>query len=261
MRRSCLPAVIFCLVLAPVPAQKNGAAGPDDGVTVYKDVVGHLRMAVSPDTGLLAVNGYNGNRSVACCYGSRIIRRTYDTLSRLCKTEIWKTGAAAEAAEYISVQTCAYRGNTSMLQTSSVRHFPDGKLEVTAYDARGRREQYTGYHIDAAGTRIRDSSTKWSYDSRGRVAEQISVSYLPTETVRKTVYSYPVPGREPDCSCYENGTIRIRRVYTDTSRYTETLYFDGGYSVENTYEHGIKSLERFLLNGREIRRNNNANAD
>ena len=52
----------------------------------------------------------------------------------------------------------------------------------------------------------------------------------------------------------ENGELRIKTVYKNSTDYTKTFYFDNGFSVVNEFVNGIKTSEVTKMNGRIMRR-------
>ena len=103
----------------------------------------------------------------------------------------------------------------------------------------------------------------WSYDDQNRVIsfEQIEITYSTDKKGNKiacensvlTKYFYTGAASEPDSDYYENGTLRIRKVHTDSSLYRETLFFDGGIRVVSEYESGNRIYETVYLDGKMLR--------
>ena len=75
-----------------------------------------------------------------------------------------------------------------------------------------------------------------------------------TAHTQKRLYDYSGKGQKPDVDYYENGELRMRTRYNSEKEYTETLFFDGGFSVETTYTNRVKTLEVVFLDGKEQRR-------
>jgi len=48
--------------------------------------------------------------------------------------------------------------------------------------------------------------------------------------------------------------LRLKKNYESNEKFTETAFLDNGFTVETTYNHGIKTLVLQKLNGRVIDR-------
>ena len=58
----------------------------------------------------------------------------------------------------------------------------------------------------------------------------------------------------PDTYFYEDGKLRIKTVYDNSTDFTKTFFFDGGFSVVGKYIAGEKVSETTYLDGRSLRR-------
>ena len=112
---------------------------------------------------------------------------------------------------------------------------------------------------------LNDKMTLKRYDSKGHLTEEESRiwSYKTNsfgrmrveERFTKNVYEYGEDERlSPNVFFYENGELHLMRKYLGLDSYSETLYFDGGFSVELIYENGVKKTEIIYLNNVEQRR-------
>ena len=57
-----------------------------------------------------------------------------------------------------------------------------------------------------------------------------------------------------DYKYFENGELRMERVYSAPDDYSEKLVFSGGLYVETFYKDGVKKREIIYANGKESRR-------
>ena len=55
---------------------------------------------------------------------------------------------------------------------------------------------------------------------------------------------------------YENGALRIKRIYSGVDTYTAYMYFDGGYSSETVYENGKRVRDLFFFHDKLVRSRN-----
>jgi hypothetical protein len=72
-------------------------------------------------------------------------------------------------------------------------------------------------------------------------------------TTRTDIYEYKKNESVPDYFYYEDGTLRMKTVYTDTDTYTTTLYFDQEFTVITEYHHGRKASETYIQGKRIMR--------
>jgi hypothetical protein len=74
------------------------------------------------------------------------------------------------------------------------------------------------------------------------------------DTVETTRYAYTERSK-PNAELYRDGVLVHKIEYTAERNYTETYFFEGGFSAVVTYENDEKKQERFFFNGEEIKRN------
>ncbi len=119
------------------------------------------------------------------------------------------------------------------------KKFFDDKLEIYFYDGQNRVLEY--------------ELTTWNYRTNmlGRLfAESLKTKYE---------YSYHAENEDgsiipPDYKYYENGELRMERIYSALDDYSEKLVFPSGLYVETFYKDGVKKREIIYANGKESRR-------
>lgn len=237
-----------------------------------------------------SVNELDGMLYLTDCDDKRIVRRAYDADMRLACTEIFAVPADSRALTCTVRRFVRYNDESRQpyeqesfdysKKTRAVTRFTENGLtdcyelfhteEITAEPEKSTKGKKDKKAQDAAAeekpveTReVQDSKTLWAYDEQNRVLAEESTTWQTEKTKKgekrtahtvKRVYDYSGKGEKPDSAFYENGILRIRTVYESPAVYTETLYFDGGYSVQTTYENRNKTLEIILLDGKEQRR-------
>lgn len=72
---------------------------------------------------------------------------------------------------------------------------------------------------------------------------------LSKETKREE-YEYKVDSKTPDYFYYENGELRLKKIYTNADDYITSTYFDGGFVVESYYSNYNRIKDIFYLNGK-----------
>lgn len=146
--------------------------------------------------------------------------------------------------------------------------FENKKIQDVKFDSRGNPVRIDFYDV------VSDEETKKehnllvmtrisSFDGQDRVvSEEEKHFYKKMDPLRltmtkdafvsrKNVYTYKSYTDIPDCSFYEDGVLRMSTVYTKNEDYTETVYFDGGFSVKAVYKDGVKVEEIAYSNGNE----------
>lgn len=123
----------------------------------------------------------------------------------------------------------------------SEKKFFDDKLETYLYDEKNRISEYElttwSYRKNLLGRLVTESlKTKYEYSYHGS-PESEEESLIPAD------YKY-----------FENGELRMERVYSAPDDYSEKLVFSSGLYVETFYKDGVKKREIIYANGKESRR-------
>ena len=64
-----------------------------------------------------------------------------------------------------------------------------------------------------------------------------------TSKSTKNIYSYTALASVPNVSYYEDGVLRIQTIYKSDTDYTQTVFFDEGFSISTEYRKGERVLE------------------
>ena len=121
------------------------------------------------------------------------------------------------------------------------KKFFDDKLEIYLYDEKNIVCEYElttwNYRKNLLGRTVVDSlNTKYEYSYHDS-AEDGGEGLIPAD------YRY-----------FENGELRMERVYSAPDDYSEKLVFSSGLYVETFYKDGVKKREIIYANGKESRR-------
>ncbi|MGP1457710.1 MAG: hypothetical protein ACTTKL_00120 [Treponema sp.] len=106
------------------------------------------------------------------------------------------------------------------------------------------------------------STTRFSYGEDGKLMERNYEAYtyrygrLTDTQTRREVYEHKIADGEPDYYFYENGALRMKRIYGGVDTYTAYMYFDGGYSSESVYENGRRVRDLFFFYDKLVRSRN-----
>lgn len=122
----------------------------------------------------------------------------------------------------------------------STKKFFDDKLEIYLYDEKNRVCEYElttwNYRKNLLGRTVVDSlNTKYEYSYHNSAEDG--------ESLISADYKY-----------FENGELRMERVYSAPDDYSEKLVFSNGLYVETFYKDGVKKREIIYANGKESRR-------
>ena len=200
------------------------------------------------------------------------VRKFYDNAFRLYKREFWNLSGGAETSEAAKTENYIYADGAKPV--SAVITEPKKRMEIS-YDESGRiiiskvfaaeNESSEKSADPNAAVEIKfnlKSMTRFSYGESGRLTERYYESYdyrrgklTDTETKRE-VYEHKTEDGEPDYYFYENGALRMKRIYRSVDAYTAYMYFDGGYSSESVYENGRHVRDLFFLYGKLVRSRN-----
>jgi hypothetical protein len=142
------------------------------------------------------------------------------------------------------------------------------KQEETVYLANGKESRINLYKIDGKKKEF-VLQTNFRYTADGKLlgttqvvpkpaVAETELTSLETQTSDATDdeirYSYTDKSKNANTERYKDGKLIIKTEYESDTEYTETRYLDFAFSVETTYENDIRVLERYLQNGKEIRR-------
>ena len=251
-------------------------SGSDEPVPEsFTDSAGRLRR-FTYGAEQFSVQERDGKKTVVDSAEGLIVRRTLDGGNHLLRQERFKVGASSRDLTLLSATAYAYHDGEK-LPYQTTEDITDGaRYVVTDYDENGfaviRETSHYEYpdkndkkHQDDPPRLVQDKKQVWAYDDAKRLVAEETTTYLHTKTatgkekgettVIKKLYAYDKAGVEkPDVSYFENGELRIHTVYESENVYNETMYFDGGFSVQARYEGGVKVMEIILLQGKEMRR-------
>lgn len=226
-------------------------------------------------------------------YGEKLIRKKFDSLYRLIKTEKFKFSGSAQNISLENSIKYDYSGAQTLPSKSTEDNFTEKKRVKNEYDSEGRIVMLLESHYEEREIKSKnknkssdsekaeksdkpatetvlldDKKTSKVFDEKGRAVEQEIVTWTYKKTLSgrfnrnersvKTVFDYSSVTEEnklpPNLKFYENGELHLERKYSGSGSYSEKLYFEDGFSVEVLYENGVKTTEIIYVNGKELRR-------
>lgn len=224
------------------------------------------------------------NTVIVNYYGDKLVRKSFDPLFRLVKDENFKTGTTAKKMSLESEIDYEYFGETNLPVRSVENKVAAKKRIENEFDSGGRvvsllESHYVEREIKSKKKKknseaeketvlLKDKKVSRVYDEKGRITEEEITTWnyktntfgrnLTEERSVKNVYDYSSVTESnnlpPNVKFFEDGELHLERKYTSPANYSETLYFEGGFSVELLYENGIKTTEIIAIDGVERRR-------
>jgi hypothetical protein len=271
--QSSVPVILPPSELSASPA--SSATAESSGITEspseyrYRDAESRLRLFTYGTEIFSADEFSDGKRILVSSDGKYIDRRFFDSMMRLTLRETWKTGTNSSDAVITRTQNFFYQGDS--LVPSSSTNTSDSFFEIIDYNNKSRPVSCRSYLIKAKDdkdlkeketehVKIQNSLTTWKYTDDGKITEEEYTKYddrgIYFYFVRKDKYIYKESKQKncpPDYEYYENGVLHMKTVYETVDRYETSVYFDNGYTVQTEFEHGKKTKEILMRNGREVR--------
>lgn len=184
-----------------------------------------------------------------------MFRIYYDDDLRIIKKENWKMAADIKGSELLTTQL--YKYENSSIPVSSVLSGKDYRYEMS-YDEKGNVIESKNYKVSEEDSYI-ESISRWRFNQDNKIKMKESTVYtyksgnakavLSKETKREE-YEYKVDSKTPDYFYYENGELRLKKIYTNADDYITSTYFDGGFVVESYYSNYNRIKDIFYLNGK-----------
>ena len=251
--------------------EKTAAAKNEIRESRFTDTEKKLRFYSFNDEVLSLQKNQDGYTAISSD-NKTAVRKFYDNAFRLYKREFWNLSGGVETSEAAKTENYIYADGAKPV--SAVITEPKKRMEFS-YDESGRiiiskvfaaenesSEKSADPNAAVEKKFNLKSMTRFSYGESGKLTERYYESYdyrrgklTDTETKRE-VYEHKTEDGEPDYYLYENGALRIKRIYGGVDTYTAYMYFDGGYSSETMYENGRHVRDLFFLYGKLVRSRN-----
>lgn len=251
--------------------EKTAAAKNEIRESRFTDTEKKLRFYSFNDEVLSLQKNQDGYTAISSD-NKTAVRKFYDNAFRLYKREFWNLSGGAETSEAAKTENYIYADGAKPV--SAVITEPKKRMEIS-YDESGRiviskvfaaeNESSEKLADSNAAVEIKfnlKSMTRFSYGESGKLTERYYELYdyrrgkLSGTETRREVYEHKTEDGEPDYYFYENGALRMKRIYRSVDAYTAYMYFDGGYSSESVYENGRHVRDLFFLYGKLVRGRN-----
>ena len=209
------------------------------------------------------------HRTYVNIFDKKITRYTYDENYRLLKSEKLEMGDTSKDLKKILVKTYTY-ATDSVFPTKGVEEdFSKNTKTNSLYNSSGLcyiREKFTvGKDENEKPKLSLEKKTTWAYDDNDRMISEENIDYNYTvdkngkrktkrfRTKHELVYTdFP----NPDKKYYEDGVLRVARIFTSEKDYDEIVYFDEGFRIVIHYEDGTRKTEIVYFGDKEVRRRN-----
>lgn len=217
---------------------------------------------------ILSLKNKDDKRIIVSGEGELLKRSFYNERFLLTKKETWSIKDLYES-KLLKTQTYDYNENEK-LSRSTISE--DEKKTFLDYDSLGRAINLREFkRIELENEKEKDDEKKspvikfildkrvrYKYNNEGKVAEKELTQYLyeggdplaiTKKHIKKELFTYKVEKGNPDYLYFEDGVLRIKRLYTDKTTYVETKFFDGGYMVESIYDKGDHKKDNYYMGG------------
>jgi hypothetical protein len=240
-----------------VSAEDSQPVEPEiDTEVTFVDNDGKLRRYAYDDE-TTAMLSSSGPLHLISGSADTFVQTRYNARGQLVTRAVWKTGKGEDSEPA--------RDSFTEFFYSAASERPEKRLvtsattqEETLYLANGKESRVSVYTIDGDKNEL-VSRTDFRYDANGKPAGTTKTTpnkaTAVTDTDEEIRYEYTENSKNANTERIKAGKTIMKTEYESDTRYTETRYFDLGLSVETTYENDVLVLERFLQDGREIRKN------
>ncbi|MBQ3671509.1 MAG: hypothetical protein II921_08545 [Treponema sp.] len=200
-------------------------------------------------------------------FENKIARYTYDDSYRLLQSEKLEMGSSAKDLKKVLVKTFTYNSDSIFPSKGVEEDFSNSTKTNSLYNDKGLcylREKFS-VGTDEKKKLTLEKKTRWTYDDKDRMTSEENIDYnyvvdkkgkKKTERFRtkhELVYTdFPTP----DKKYYEDGVLRVARIFTAEKDYDEIVYFDEGFKIVIHYEDGMRKTEIVYFGDKEVRRRN-----
>lgn len=231
----------------------------------------------------MSANVFDGNLYITRTYENETVRKCFDSKYRLLREEKFSFDSNLKNTNLLAVKNYNYIEDSSVPDSMTETQFDKNTEIETQYNAAGLAAKVKTRHWEEekgkrdtgdekSGKKFFDDKFEtYLYDEKNRISEYELTTWsyrknllgkLVTESLKtKYEYSYhDLPESEEeslipaDYKYFENGGLRMERVYSAPDDYSEKLIFSSGLYVETFYKDGVKKREIIYANGKESRR-------
>lgn len=214
----------------------------------FKNSMERLSYFSKGSLGFSVSSAMNLNESYSTVINKDTVTRTkYDSKYRVSEKIVMSNGKDLSSIKMMSRQIWKYDPRISCIEDD----FDEKKSVEYLYEKPAYPSLVTFYDLEleedgSEKKRIRTRTLSYSYDDENRILEESEALFRSRRKVysKKNVYSYAKNLSVPDTEFFEDGILRMKIEYSDEESWIQTLYFQEGFVVRETYEDGELIDER-----------------
>lgn len=208
----------------------------------YKNSMERLSYFSKGTFGFSVSSAMYQNESYSTVINNDTVTRTkYDSKYRVSEKIVMSNGKDLSSVKMMSRQIWKYEPKISCMEDD----FDEKKSVSYLYDKPSYPSQVTFYDLEleedgSEKNRTRTRTISYSYDDENRILEETEDLFRSRRKVysKKNVYSYAKNLSVPDTEFFEDGSLRMKIEYSSDESWIQTLYFQEGFVVRETYEDG-----------------------
>lgn len=208
----------------------------------YKNSMERLSYFSKGTLGFSVSSAMYQNESYSTVINNDTVTRTkYDSKYRVSEKIVMSNGKDLSSVKMMSRQIWKYEPMISCIEDD----FDEKKSVSYLYDKPSYPSLVTFYDLEleedgSEKNRIKTRTVSYSYDAENRILEESEDLFRSRRKVysKKNVYSYAKNLSVPDTEFYEDGSLRMKIEYSSDESWIQTLYFQEGFVVRETYEDG-----------------------
>ncbi len=212
------------------------------------------RFSYGEEQSSFSVSADGENVILVSVYKERVKRRSFDSKKRLLSTEIFSLASDSRSLLLSSSRTYFYNENGETAgPIKSIEEKGKTRIE-TCFSPSALPILIEEFVLGDEGEKTAVKKRERKYDEDGRTIFDERTTFLDGESEKiRYEYTFTQTSEEPDFRFFENDVLRQNRAYTAEKNWTETTFFDNGFSVVALYEDGIKIEESVLFGEMEVR--------
>lgn len=208
----------------------------------YKNSMERLSYFSKGTLGFSVSSAMYQNESYSTVINNDTVTRTkYDSKYRISEKIVMSNGKDLSSVKMMSRQIWKYEPMISCIEDD----FDEKKSVSYLYEKPSYLSLVTFYDLEleedgSEKNRIKTRTVSYSYDAENRILEESEDLFRSRRKVysKKNVYSYAKNLSVPDTEFYEDGSLRMKIEYSSDESWIQTLYFQEGFVVRETYEDG-----------------------
>ena len=246
-------------ILSALENNARVAPNKNSGTAAFSDRDGRVRKSVHEGEQF-----FLGKNSYVNAFEDKITRYTFDDSHRITKRERLELGKTSADLKTVRLENFSYPQNGDLPSKSIVEDFEKKSRIETKFNSSGVPVSVDSYFYDADKKLQPEKKTRWTFDSKGRMTSVESETWTyqtaeksnsrkvqKTKTKNEFIYTeFSAPNKR----YYEDGILRVERIFSSETDYDESVYFDEGLKIVIHYEDGEKKNETVYAGSVVVRR-------